>query len=377
MEDALTDDFQGIYEWSQNKGDLFADARRKVINYDFFRRYFDQVNLPMDLARACLDDLFDWTDRQDEAGGEPTVKFLPLSTLKKYRRLPEYHDVQHELVDHSVIENFQLQGRLDWWGGKDIFSVSPCVFVSHRWQSVEHPDPDGTQLEAIATRLEKPMNGQRGTRRTTSPSPARPEEIYLWIDFCCMANRRGPTLSESEARQLGAGLGRLPGIVKSCDLMILHSPDYLSRAWCFSELFVWLCKLAEIGFARNDGRSKLFESVQTRHLVRKTGLTDGHHFDDSVVANLAFRGYEGPPEELLRIYGPIREYCSDMENAAQYNIAGGSGNFDAEYLPIMANFLCRSWLALQKMECTLSGDREVCLRVIMDGLKYRYLGTGS
>ena len=38
----------------------------------------------------------------------------------------------------------------------------------------------------------------------------------------------------------------MPEIVKSCDILILDSSDYMDRVWCYTELFVWLTKLVEI-----------------------------------------------------------------------------------------------------------------------------------
>jgi hypothetical protein len=368
----------GLYAWSQSKSDMFVDAENKVINFDFFQRYFDQVSLPVDLAKACLGDLFGSRARQIKS--REFVKFIRLSTLRQYKRLPEYHEVRRDLVDYSKIKDFSLQGRLSWWGGEDIFSVSPCVFVSHRWLSIDHPDPHGSQLETILSRLDRMLkrDGQ-GPSQLQSQRRTAAEEVYLWIDFCCLPQSRGRNpLSHRSLEQFQIGLARLPEIVKSCDLMILYSPDYMTRAWCYSELFVWLCKLAEVGYTNNDNPSKLFQSVQTRHSFSKdTTQSNRHIFDDSVTANLAFRGYEGSTEELLRVYGPIREYCHDMADAAQYNIAGMSGNFDAEYLPVMVNFLCKSWLILQRMGCSTRDDIEICLRVIIDGLKYAYYGTGN
>lgn len=361
----------GLYEYSQSMNDMFVDVENRVINFDFFQRYFDQVSLPADLAKACLGDLFHRNARQ--AKPVEFVKFLRLSTLRKQQRLPEYHEVYKDLVDYREIEGFALQGALSLWGGEDFFSDSPCVFVSHRWQSVDHPDPDGSQLEIILERLDG-MLKKRSARPSWLKSirGAAVEEVYLWIDFCCLPQSRGgQLLSRRDVEQFQIGLARLPEIVKSCDLMILYSPDYMTRAWCFSELFVWLCKLAEVGFTYNSKRTRLFRSALTKQLVGKNGLrSDGHTFDEAVTANLSFRGYGGSTEELLRVYKPIRRYCHTMADSANYHIAGLSGGFDGEYLPAMVNFLCKSWFLLQRMDCSSRADIEICLHVIMDGLKY-------
>jgi hypothetical protein len=231
--------YNGIYEYGQSMDDMFTDVKNRVINFEFFREYFDQVSLPVNLAEACVGDMFQ--PRPRRAAHKEFVKFIRLSTLRRHPRLPRFQDVQRELVDYREIEAFALQGALSLWGGDDVFSDSPCVFVSHRWQSPTHPDPDGAQTATILDRL----------NQVDEP------EVYLWIDYCCLPQRGGRPPSRTDAEQLQIGLRRLPEIVKSCDLMILHSPDYLSRAWCYSELFVWLCKIAEVQFTDNDKKSKL------------------------------------------------------------------------------------------------------------------------
>ena len=235
--------YNGIYEYGQSMDDMFTDVKNRVINFEFFREYFDQVSLPVNLAEACVGDMFQ--PRPRRAAHKEFVKFIRLSTLRQHPRLPRFQDVQRELVDYREIEAFALQGALSLWGGDDVFSDSPCVFVSHRWQSPTHPDPDGAQTATILDRL----------NQVDEP------EVYLWIDYCCLPQRGSRPSSRTDAEQLQIGLRRLPEIVKSCDLMILHSPDYLSRAWCYSELFVWLCKIAEVQFTDNDKKSKLFRSA--------------------------------------------------------------------------------------------------------------------
>ncbi|MCP2250775.1 hypothetical protein [Lentzea aerocolonigenes] len=352
--------FDGLYVWAQSASDMFTDVEGRVIDFEYFRPYFDQVGLPLELAKSCLVDVFDKNARKPAS--DPFVKFVPLSVLTRYERLPSYHEVADELVDHRDVPGFALQGRLSWWGGTDL-SASPCVFVSHRWQTEDHPDPTGSELRRIVERL-APARKRRWFARSAG-------EMYLWIDFCCLPQRTGGPLAPGDEEDFRAGLASLAEVVKNCDLLVLDSPDYLDRAWCYAEILVWLCKIAEIHFTRTDSRTNLFRTVQTRHLVKERGRrSDTHHRDVNVVTNLRFRGFAGSDEDLLAIYQAVYTYCNNMADSAQYHIAGGSRGFDYEYLPTVVNFLCTTWLLLRGKQAADPDDIQVCLRIIIEALKF-------
>lgn len=336
--------------------DAFTDYDNLVINFEYFRKYFDQVSLPMELAKSCLGDLFEIEVRQTKR--VQFVKFIRLSSLRQCNRLPMFQEVSNILVDYRDINGFTLQGPLNLLGEEDIYSDSPCMFVSHRWQSADHPDPDGSQLAKILDRF-------------SFASRQSAEEIYLWIDFSCLPQpRAGQPLATEQSQNFQLGLARLPEIVKSCDLLLLCSPDYLDRAWCYAEIFVWLCRLNATRFTKIHRESQLFKSVQTRHLHNEWEGTSGHQFNDTLLANLSLRGYDGPSAPLLKIYNPINTYRNTMEDSYNYNVIGATGGFDWEYLPSMVNILCNTWRLMQFKGSSLQSDKELCLRVIMDGIKF-------
>jgi hypothetical protein len=192
--------------------------------------------------------------------------------------------------------------------------------------------------------------------------------VYLWIDFCCLPQRRGKlSLSSEDRESFQSGLAKLAEILKSCDLMILDSPDYINRAWCYTELFVWLCKVAEVGYTENLEGSGIFESIQTRHLFNaRHGQSDAHKFDKSIHANLSIRGYGGLADDPLNIYKPLRDYVHTTIDSASYNM----GAYEAEYLPALVLFMCDSWHALQERECADRNDIELCLQVIVKALEF-------
>lgn len=336
--------------------EVFIDAKSGLINFEYFRDAFDNVSLPMDVARTTLGDHFSQYDRPP-AGAE-FVKFIKLSTLQTLTRFPAHQDVYDELVDFRDVHDFKLSGPLSVWGSENIFATSPCVFLSHRWQTQEHPDPDGVNLRKLLDRLVAIAPDGRD---------ASGREILLWIDFCCLPQRWRRPLLLDETERLKSGLLGLPEIVKSCDLLIIDSPDYLERVWCYTELFVWLCKMAEISSAATVGESSLVRSVLTSPLFTPSSRPGrGHQSDEAIVANLKFRGFGGSTEQLLQIYKPVREYCFSAIDSAGYTL----GAYDEEYVPELVGFMCNAWRILHQKQCTDPVDRELCLRVIVTALKF-------
>ena len=354
----------GPYPYGHKLTDVFLDVDRGVINYEYFRPYFDQVALPLDLAKASLGKRYSQFSTPVEAD---FVKFVKLSTLRSRARIPSFQEIGGELVDYKDIANFKLVGQMRAFGGEDVFRTTPCVFVSHRWQSVEHPDPTGTRLGQILERFDA----------ISRASDAPPAEVYLWIDFCCLPQRVSGQLSPADLERLRGGLGRLAEVVKSCDLLVLDSPDYVGRVWCYAELFVWLAKVAEVGFTVNLKGSGIFRSVLSDHLftddqrsIASWGGSGAHQLDRSIVTNLQFRGFGGIGSDILDIYRPIRDYTHTAIDSANYNM----GAFEGEYLPALIGFMCTAWHILQQKQCTDRNDREVCLRVIVDALKFAGAG---
>jgi len=331
---------------------MFVDVQRRLINYEYFQDYFDRLALPRALAEHCLRDVFEEDSRRGTSA--EYVAFIRRSTLQRLERLPNHRDVQAELVDYRHIDNLVLQGPLSWWDeDHDSIDASPCVFVSHRWQSTDHPDPDGTTLRQILSRLEQ-----------------IPGEVYLWIDYCCLPqSRAGTTPTAEETWQLQRGLARMSEIVKSCDLLILYTEDYLDRVWCYTEIVVWMCRVAAAGSRYNDDQTRLFRSALTRQLIPAARRSSGFHLREATVANLRFRGYAGTDDDLLAIYRPIDHYCSSMIESAHHHL-GMSNAFDTEYLPTIIRFLGDTWTMLQDKQATQPDDVEICFRIIVDALKF-------
>jgi hypothetical protein len=88
------------------------------------------------------------------------------------------------------------------------------VFVSYRWLSRDHPDPDGRQLKLL--------------QRYVKP------DAFYWIDYTCLPQ---PPMNTVDAALLSQSLARLTSLLYETRMLVLrHSGDgYIGRAWCFFE----------------------------------------------------------------------------------------------------------------------------------------------
>lgn len=351
----------GPYPYGHSSNDIFLDDQAGTVNFQYFARYFDEVSLPMDIAKKCLGDHYSqWGGRTRTA---PQVRFVKLSSLRKYGRLLPYHELRDELVEHTQISSFTLSGPLTMWPREALFEKTPCIFVSHRWQSYDHPDPDGTHLQLIIERLD----GLSPQRQATAH-----DEIYVWIDYCCLPQKRGPhALSPEDLETLHAGLEFLSQIVKSCDLLILYSQDYLDRVWCYTEIFVWLAKVAEQNSHSKLIGRPLFDSILTRSGASGNQTTGGSEktllpLHDFIVRNLVYRGFGGASEEAVAIFEPIFDYCHTAIDSASYTL----GAYEAEYIPNLVRFMCNTWYEFQQKGCSCEEDVELCLYSVVNSLKF-------
>jgi hypothetical protein len=150
-----------------------------------------------------------------------------------------------------------------------------CIlFISHRWISPTHPDPEGEQLQAIhfllnaikiiaavyylpleertkdvktlrvhghlqAARILSKIAEQNGTIDSSILS-----RIGIWLDFMCLPQKNASRVDDRTTEELvlfKQGLRTLPSLMVSCDYIVSlrkDHDDYMERAWCISELCV-------------------------------------------------------------------------------------------------------------------------------------------
>jgi len=141
-----------------------------------------------------------------------------------------------------------------------------CIFVSHRWEAKDTPDPEGKQLALLhrlftevenlamgLTGFETPMVAQQGPViaahilfRTICSGEAGAEakaaeydlleHIGVWYDFSCLP--QAPR-SAAEDDVFARAMQDLPGLLADPKVTTLilrwEGDDYRSRAWCFAE----------------------------------------------------------------------------------------------------------------------------------------------
>ncbi|MBD2124749.1 hypothetical protein [Trichocoleus sp. FACHB-262] len=89
--------------------------------------------------------------------------------------------------------------------------TQPVLFVSHRWESKEHPDPLAKQL----------------------PKLCLLENCFIIYDYSSFPQIPRSKSEEADFQQIMKNMNEL---IKN--VVILHSPDYMSRGWCVYEYIV-------------------------------------------------------------------------------------------------------------------------------------------
>jgi hypothetical protein len=101
------------------------------------------------------------------------------------------------------------------------------VFVSHRWITSEHPDPDGVQLRELQRRLRGLIEEDKSL-----------EAAFLFYDYSSIPQR--PRTAQEDL-DFERDIGALRDIAQLADKFIILSEsytDYKERAWCFFEFVV-------------------------------------------------------------------------------------------------------------------------------------------
>ena len=106
------------------------------------------------------------------------------------------------LADASEAE---LEGLRNYLGTPE---PDPVLFVSHRWESATHPDPDGRQLEKLKAL----------------------KDCYVVYDYTSFP--QDTTTAEAKCA-LSQVLDAMDGFIDN--LLVLSAPDYMSRGWCLYE----------------------------------------------------------------------------------------------------------------------------------------------
>jgi len=84
----------------------------------------------------------------------------------------------------------------------------PVLFISHRWETREHPDPSGNQLQKLRAL----------------------KDCFIIYDYASFPQE---PLNANEAIQLQGILKYMSQLIQN--VIVLHSADYIDRGWCIYE----------------------------------------------------------------------------------------------------------------------------------------------
>jgi hypothetical protein len=126
-------------------------------------------------------------------------------------------------------------------------------FVSHRWQSSLHPDPEGKHLTLLKQHARSHPNA------------------FYWIDYCCLPQSR----NAKDDTLFRTTLPKIASIQAKCSTIVILQSDYNERLWCYVEHYAgvlfsqtnlestagWSRAVEYIGAGQPD--QSLLERVQT------------------------------------------------------------------------------------------------------------------
>lgn len=141
------------------------------------------------------------------------MRLIYWRSMKSWQRLKEHRELEpSEYVEPSDTAS------------ADNLNV---VFVSHRWITSHHPDPNGQQLKELRRRI-----------ATLSEQDTTFNNCLVFYDYCSMLQQ--PRTSEENAT-FERELTSLRTLIGSANRVIILSEgyhDYKNRGWCFFEAIV-------------------------------------------------------------------------------------------------------------------------------------------
>jgi hypothetical protein len=114
---------------------------------------------------------------------------------------------------------------IECFGNAGVPSPYKLIFVSHRWITHQHPDPDGSQLAELKQRLE-----------TLSILNDMDCPLLIFYDYCSLPQRPRSIEEESSFHRDLSSLESLSCIADKFIILSEGYRDYVNRAWCFFEV---------------------------------------------------------------------------------------------------------------------------------------------
>ena len=267
-----------------------------------------------EIAKAHIDEsesIFEAAgmSKKDEFPG--FFRFIRGDTLTSFSRFPSYDKVANDLIERD--EN----------GPKP-------YFVSHRWLSREHPDPDGLHWQLLRAII-------------------KPSELY-WIDFCCIpqGTARADEIRRNLRWLMSLFVHSQPLVIRTCD------DGYEQRAWCILET------LAAQLIASGRGRRLLSEVDDDNFTEWEWSILDKFFLDGTLpteakVTDLSdIKPLQQAAKALLKMadvhlvhhYARLGQKVSDM--------SGGRNNIEHYFQDIPAYYLLAQCDLTKLRQWTLS-----------------------
>ena len=139
-----------------------------------------------------------------ERASQMQYRLLKLSKVRQWDRMKRYQDLAADEYEDSNGDLTDFEQHL--------------YFVSHRWLSSSHPDPEGTQLKRLKS--------------------LRDNDALLFYDYSSVPQE---TRDSTEQFVFDACLEKLNAIIPKMKVVILHDEEYLTRSWCLMEYFIAAC----------------------------------------------------------------------------------------------------------------------------------------
>ncbi len=185
-------------------------------------------------------------------------RLLKVAALKRFSRIPRFQELDED--DFAApVKLERATTTIPFFGTFDIttnFKLSSVGhFISHKWESVDHPDPRGYQLKTIIREFK--------------------DDCLIWYDYACL-----PQNPRDKKEQLifSTGIDTIPHLIEQCWFYIIGSQlkQYRTRAWCQFESF---CALN-------------FGTVPRTPVSRKSGQIVNHSTYVGVSDNVLIASYK-------------------------------------------------------------------------------------
>jgi hypothetical protein len=136
----------------------------------------------------------------------------------------------------------------------------PVLFVSHRWESLSHPDPDNAQYRKLAK--------LRG--------------CFLIYDYSSFPQNATDETEKAALKQILANMNRL---IKN--VVVLESPSYMQRGWCLYEYILASLTLSTVCDEIKDPDFVKLRNFRATRPTIPENLIRGHSIDSSIQNGIA------------------------------------------------------------------------------------------